>query len=142
MPEFGAAPPPANLPAPVPSSSTGESALDTLRTQIFNAMAPVLVDLVAELRRSLDYYRGKTGDAPIHEILLTGGTAKLKNLAPYLERELGIPTRVADPLHTIQITSRNFSQGHLEEIASLFPVSIGLGAYNLVSAPAAVGKKR
>jgi type IV pilus assembly protein PilM len=97
---------------------------------------------VQEIRRSLDYYRQRSGDAPVHELLLTGGSANLKNLAPFLESELGIPTRVADPLQSVQVTSKNFSQSHLEEVATLFPVCIGLGARDLIAVPNAGGKKR
>jgi type IV pilus assembly protein PilM len=137
-PAYPPAVPASNLPVP---ASTGDPARDALRIQIFNAIAPVLAELVQELRRSLDYYRSRAGDAPLHEMLLVGGTAKLKNLGPFLEAELGIPTRVANPLQRLQVTSKNYSQAHLEEIASLFPVSVGLGAYKFV-ADAAGGRKR
>jgi type IV pilus assembly protein PilM len=139
QPEGVAPPPPTNLPAPV--VGTGDPTRDTLTIQIFNAMSPVLIDLIQELRRSIEFYRGQVADGQIHEMLLIGGTANLPNLAPYLEAELGIPTRVADPLKIVQVTSKNFSQSHLEELASLFPVSIGLGAYQMAAASAG-GKKR
>lgn len=137
-----ATPAPMNLPMAVPVAA--DAGGDVLRTQVFNAIAPVLLDLTQEVRRSLDYYRGKVGDGQIDEILLIGGSAKLRNLAPYFEAELGIPTRVADPLQSVQVTSKNFSQSHLEEMATLFPVSIGLGAYNQLAVAGAPkgGKKR
>lgn len=137
-PGFGQVPA-GNLPLP---TSGGDLARDTLRVQVFNAMAPVLAELSQELRRSIDYFRGRSADSMIHEILLVGGTAKLRNLAPFLEQELGIPTRVADPLSAVRVSSKNFSSGHLGEISSLFPVSVGLGARDLISAPAAAKKKR
>jgi type IV pilus assembly protein PilM len=146
MPPDAAAPQPdpgaqpgADLPIP---ASTGDAARDALRIQVFNAIAPLLAELVQELRRSFDYYRTKSGDAPIHEILLVGGTAKLKQLAPFLEAELGIPTRVANPLQGVQVTSKNFSHEYLEDIASLFSVSLGLAAYDLVGVPAGGAKKK
>lgn len=133
------APPPAqNLPAQVPVSA-GDAARDNLTVQVFNAMSPVLIDLAQELRRSVDFYRGKVTDGQVHEILLIGGTAKLRNLAQYLEMELGIPARIANLAGAVPVTSKNFSPEHLQEIAPLFPVSIGLGAYDLF---AGKGKKR
>jgi len=106
------------------------------------ASAALPVAWAQELRRSLDYYRGRSQDAQIHEILLVGGTARLKNLAPFLEQELGIPTRIADPLQNVQVTSKNYTREHLEEVASLFPISIGLGARELIFVPAAAKKKK
>ena len=147
-PDFGAAPAPAygqdfgnapggNLPVLAPQS--GDPAREAMRVQVFNAIAPVLAELVQELRRSVDFYRGRSIDPTIHEMLLIGGTSKIPNLAPFLEAELGIPTRVANPLQNVQVSTKNYSQGHLDDIAALFPVSIGLGARDLISAPA---KKR
>ncbi len=127
---------------PVPSSAGADPYRDQLRINVFNAMAPILAEISQELRRSLDYYRGRSQDAQIHEILLVGGTARLRNLAPFLEQDLGIPTRVADPLQNVQVTSKNYSQEHLEEVASLFPVSIGLGARDLIFVPTAAKKKK
>jgi len=123
---------------PVASTSTGDPYRDQLRINVFNAMAPVLAELSQELRRSLDYYRGRSQDAQIHEILLVGGSARLKNLAPFLEQELGIATRVADPLQNVQVSSKNVSP----ELASLFPISIGLGARELIFVPTAKKKKK
>ncbi len=105
---------------------------EMLKTQIFNCMAPVLSELVQELRRSLDYYRGKAGDAPIHEIWLTGGTAKLRNLAAFIEAELGIPTKVANPFQFARVTSKNYSPDYLDESATLFTIAVGLGTRGVV----------
>lgn len=128
---------------PVPANAApADPYREQLRINVFNAMAPVLAEIAQELRRSLDYYRGRSQDAQIHELLLIGGTARLKNLAPFLEQELGIPTRVADPLQNVQVTSRNYTREHLEEVASLFPISIGLGARELIFVPTAAKKKK
>lgn len=134
-PDQGFAPPPPpanNLPAP----AGGDPARDALRMQVFSAIAPVLAEIAQELRRSLDYYRGRTADAQVHEVLLVGGTAKLKNLAQFLEMELGVPTRVADPLQNVQVTAKNFSGPYMQEVATVFPISIGLSARDLVAGPA------
>lgn len=128
-----------NLPIAAPTDPNREA----LRINVFNALAPVLAELVQEIRRSLDYYRTKTGDAPVHEMLLIGGSAKLRNLDTFLQEQLGIPTRVASPLETLTVVAKNQSPDYLKEIASLFPVSIGLGAYPLVALdPAAVKRSK
>ena len=118
---------------PVPASSIDG---DALKQEVFAAISSVLVDLSQELKRSLDYYKSRTGDAPIHEVLLVGGTAKLRGLTSYLETSLdNVPTRLGDPLQFITVVSRQMSEEKLQDVASLFPVSIGLGARNLMAAP-------
>ena len=133
----GTEPPPG-----APSQASNGQAHSPLKQQIFSAISPTIVELAGELRRSLDYYRSRLGDAPIHEILLVGGTAKLRGLATYLEMELGISTRVGDPLQYVTVTAKSFSDQHLQEVASLFPVCIGLGARDLIDTPGAKGKNR
>ena len=138
----GAPPPPAqNLPSPV-SGGSGDPNRDAMRMQVFSAIAPVLGEMAQELRRSIDYYRGRTSDAQIHEIRLTGGTARLKNLAPFLEMELGITTRVADTLQSVQVTAKSFSNEHLQEISSVFPICIGLGVRDLIGGPVPAKKRK
>ncbi len=130
-----------NLPAHI-SSAPADPYREQLKVNVFNAMAPVLAELSQELRRSLEYYRGRSQDAQVHEILLVGGSARLPGLALFLEQELGIPTRVADPLQNVHVTSKNYSQEHLSEVASLFPISIGLGVRDLIFVPTAAKKKK
>ena len=127
---------------PAGAPGAGNSGHNQLKQQIFSAISPAIVELAQELRRSLDYYRSRLGDAPIHEILLVGGTAKLRGLASYLEMELGISTRVGDPLQYVTVSAKSFSEQHLQEVASLFPVCIGLGARDLIDTPGAKGKNR
>ncbi len=132
----------AALPTPnLPAVSAIEPNTDAMRMQVFSAIAPVLAELVQELRRSIDYYCGKSVDSHIHELLIVGGTARLKGIAQYLEVEVGIPARVADPLANIQVTSKNFSGQHLHDISAMFPISIGLGARDLIAGPVSTGKK-
>ena len=50
-------------------------------------------------------------------------------------------TRIGDPLANISVTSKQFSVEKLHEVAALFPVSIGLGARDLMAVPTK-GKKR
>ncbi len=128
----------ADLPVAAPS---GDPNREAMRINVFNSIAPVLAELVQEIRRSIDYYRNKTGDAPIHELVLVGGSSKLRNLAPFLEEQLGIPARVGNPLASMSVIAKNQSPDYLQDIAVLFPVSIGLGAYPLIAPPANAMKK-
>lgn len=58
--------------------------------KIFSAMEPTLKDLVGEVHRSVGFYKSQAGgDLKITKLLLLGDGAKLKNLPPFLEKELG-----------------------------------------------------
>ncbi len=134
--DLGDVPPPA---ATTSTSMVASGSHDPTKISVFAAMAPVLSELLTELRRSLEYYRGRSSDGRIDEILLVGGTARLKGLDQFLASELGIPTRVADPMQYTTVTAKSFSPEHYADVAPSFAVAIGLGARDMVSAPVPVG---
>jgi len=118
--------------------------VDPNKLHAYNAIAPVLGELAAEIRRSLDYYKGRGPEYNVDEILLCGGTSLIKNLDQYFTLEFGTPTRVASPLEYTNVATKNFSPEYLQEVAPFYAVAIGLAARDLVSVkvPTAAGKKR
>lgn len=122
QPEPEAAPP-----APVEPEET-----DPLRIEVFDAIAPILGDFLAEVRRSVEFYRGRAQDGKIDEIVLCGGTARIKNLDKFLSQELGIPVSVADPLSHQEALVRRYSAPYLQEVAPLMTVAIGLAIRDMI----------
>jgi hypothetical protein len=98
---------------------------------IFDAIAPVLHDLVAEVRRSIEYFMSRYQNQP-DRIVLCGGTAKIPDLDKFFESQLGITTVVANPMKNIEVFSRGVSEDYLHEVAAVFPVSIGLAIRDMI----------
>ncbi|MBE3575681.1 MAG: pilus assembly protein PilM [Firmicutes bacterium] len=72
------------------------------RHELLHAAAPLLEDLVAELRRSINYYRAQYRWTEVDLMLLFGGGALMPGLDSYLARETGIPTQVySSPLFPV-----------------------------------------
>lgn len=63
--------------------------------QIHNALYAGIRELVKELRLSLDFYGTREKESTVAKLILTGGESKLKGLAPFLSKELGIPVEPA-----------------------------------------------
>lgn len=59
---------------------------------------PALERLIAELNRSIDYYKREFGEARVDRILLCGGTAATKNIREFLSANLQIKCELFDPL--------------------------------------------
>ena len=76
-----------------------------------------------ELVSSLQFYQNQPGSLSIGEIVLTGGTAHLPGLGAELERLIGVPVRVADPLTRLKVSKKAAEQEQLGSLA----VAIGLG---------------
>ena len=102
------------------------------RSQIFEAIAPVLGELATELRRSLDYYRSRAQGRSVDRVLLTGGSASLGNLASFLQHELQVPVLVGDPMAGMDVASKHYDAQYLHLIAPVFAIALGLAARDAV----------
>jgi type IV pilus assembly protein PilM len=58
---------------------------------------PALERFVAEINRSIDYYRREFGESKIDRLLICGGTAAMHGLREYVQANLGVPTELFDP---------------------------------------------
>ena len=87
------------------------------------AVVRELETLARELVASLQFYQGEPGSLAISEILVTGGTTKLRGLAEELERMTRVRVRAADPLAGVQLSN---GVAERDDLASL-AVAIGLG---------------
>lgn len=74
------------------------------RGKIFEALVPVLVDLIQQIKKHLDYYQTHASaehligeDKKVSRILLCGGGANLKGLSELLTLELKIPVELGNP---------------------------------------------
>ncbi len=89
------------------------------------AVMPVLEEFVSEVRRSVDYYQSRGGS--INRIELCGGGAKLKGLARYLTKSLGVNTESYDPLKGISLNAKKVAPGFVEDHKEEFAVAVGNG---------------
>jgi type IV pilus assembly protein PilM len=90
-----------------------EGSGDSEAQQIYDALIPVVQDLAAEVRRSIDFYLSQGPDRSVQKILLCGGSASLKNIDKFLARDLAVSTEIFNPFTAfgdILITDENRSQ--------------------------------
>ncbi len=63
----------------------------------------VLNRLIAEINRTLAYFRSQPGGGPVSRVVVTGGGSCLRNIIPFLQRQLGMEVRIAQPLAGLAI---------------------------------------
>ena len=90
------------------------------------AMSVELQVFAREIVASLRFYQEQPGSLGISEILITGGTAASGGLAPELERLIGLPVRLADPLVRLSVSNK-VRQGQSARNNGSLAVAIGLG---------------
>lgn len=97
---------------------------------VFESVRGIFEDLVADLNRSIDYYRDKGGS--VSRVVICGGGAKLKGLNGYIERSVGIHTETFDPLKGVSIASRKASADYVNEYRQQLAVAVGNGLHILM----------
>jgi type IV pilus assembly protein PilM len=95
--------------------------------EVFAAISPVLEEFVAEIRRSVDYFRSRGGDLDV--VLLCGGGAKIKGLTQYVQRSLGLTCDSYDPLRRLNVNARKLPPTFTEEHRVEFAVALGNGLH-------------
>ncbi len=90
-----------------------------------DAVVPELQSFARELVSSLRFYQNQPGSLGIRELVLTGGTAHLPGFSDELNRLIGVPVRVGDPLNRVAVPKR-FREPQDCSPGSL-TIAIGLG---------------
>jgi type IV pilus assembly protein PilM len=93
---------------------------DAARAALVNELRSFARELVGSLR----FYQEQPNSLGIAEILMTGGSSAAAGLAAELERLIGIPVRVADPLARVRVPRK--VQTDDSSVGSL-AVAVGLG---------------
>ena len=88
---------------------------------VSQAISQVGRDLVGEVHRSVDFYLSQGPDRAIGRIVLTGGSARAKNLDKHLSGELKVPVSVLDPFSFV-----SGAAAVPEDLRPAFGVAVGL----------------
>lgn len=103
----------------------------TPQRQVYEAILPVMVDLVAEVRRSVDYYANKFPDSRVDKVLLFGGTASIGNFAEFLANEVGVPVAVGNPFLRLEVDHK-VPPEMIEEQGCYMPIVVGLAIRDMI----------
>jgi type IV pilus assembly protein PilM len=90
------------------------------------AMERPLLDLLEEIRGSIDYYRTQPGSVPLRRVLVTGGGSRLGGLPERLSRVLGVPVDAARPRDHVVVGDIGFPPEELPTLDPYLAVPIGL----------------
>jgi type IV pilus assembly protein PilM len=104
-----------------------QAAVVVSNTELGQQLASVLDEFVAELRRSLDYFRSRGGE--IDSITICGGGSKLKGMAGFIESSIGLKCDELDPMRRLNVNVRKVAPDFIEEHKGEFAVAIGNGLH-------------
>ena len=82
---------------------------ERLEGKVLTAIEPVMNKVVEEIRKALSFYQEKNPSDKVNSLVITGGTARLPGLAPYLTQNLGMETQIGRIQSKIQIDPQKFT---------------------------------
>ncbi|MFN3395287.1 MAG: type IV pilus assembly protein PilM [Thermodesulfovibrionales bacterium] len=82
-------------------------------------------EIINEIKRSIDFFRGGSPSADIKEIILSGGCALIKGFPELLSERTGLEVRKAEPFRNIKIPKK-FDLLSLDDVAPMLAVAVGL----------------
>jgi type IV pilus assembly protein PilM len=88
-------------------------------------LEPFQLNIVHQISRALQFYASSNEYSNISTIYLSGGAASLKGLAPMVQQELGMTTRVADPITGLDI-AQNVAVTAIRRNANNLMIAMGL----------------
>jgi len=120
------APPESSLPAiHAPTSGSPER-------QVYDAILPTVVELVTEVRRSLEYYANRFPESRVDKMLLYGGTARLGNFVEFVANEVGMEVEVGDPFQHVNVDQGSVPAEMFRENACFMPIVVGLAIRDMI----------
>ncbi len=85
-----------------------------------------MVELVGEIKNSIQYFASLPGRAPVAKVLVTGGGSALHGLVPMLEAQTGLSVLTVSPLARLNTSKLDLSDAQVEEVRPLLATPIGL----------------
>jgi type IV pilus assembly protein PilM len=98
---------------------------NNMETGIFEAVRPLLENLIRELRLSIDYYESEF-EKQVCMIYLSGEGAGVTELLDFCSTQLGREVRLWNPLQNLVIDSEQFNAQDLAGASSMLAVACGL----------------
>jgi type IV pilus assembly protein PilM len=89
-------------------------------------MDAVSENIAVEIQRSFDFFRATTADQDIHQILLSGGSARVSRLDSLLAQRLKVEVGINDPFQNIKVNTKRFDPEYLAEHGPAAAVAVGL----------------
>src|SRR6185436_8685377 len=93
--------------------------------KIFNAVQPILRDLVNEINRSMGYYKSISKTSKFDQIILLGNSTKTLNFQKFVSQSLQLPAVRVQKLNTIAVGG-GVDPGDLNENLATIGTAIGL----------------
>jgi type IV pilus assembly protein PilM len=116
----------------VEAMTGGEQGGISKTAQADRAIQNSLNSLIGEIRRSIQFFENQSRGLKVSRLVLGGGSAVLRGLDAYVQRELNLPVEIIDPLQRIPVTGSDIDAGFIRDNKHMLSVAIGLALRKVV----------
>jgi type IV pilus assembly protein PilM len=103
----------------------GEAVEGISQEDVSSVLTSASEEIITEIARSFEYFRGATRQDDINEIILSGGCSLVKDFVPLLSERVGIGVKMIEPFKNILIPDK-FDKGYLKKVGPMVAVATGL----------------
>ncbi len=108
------------------STKKGERSAGANQAAVNSVIDGVNAEVASEIARTIDYFKSTTTDAEIQQVLLCGGTSRVKGLVQQLHDRMQVSVEIADPFSEVDTSGSDFDQETLSQLGPLAAVGMGL----------------
>ena len=94
------------------------------RLRVSRSLTNTMTRLLAEISRSIGFYRSHSDGGRVKKIILAGGASKIENLDKYLEMKFNVEVRRLDTIHNLEC--HNGVSEKLEQDKHVLGCAVGL----------------
>ncbi|MDP8217258.1 MAG: type IV pilus assembly protein PilM [Candidatus Theseobacter exili] len=114
-------------------ASSKKGTVDTQETNLNSTVLGVMKRLVAEISRSIGYYRTQFHGTEIKTLYLTGGCSRVKNIHQYLSTRLHLEVQQLNPLKNLDVNPN--IKKEIEKNSHLLSGAIGVALQKFTTCP-------
>jgi type IV pilus assembly protein PilM len=85
-----------------------------------------MVELVGEIRNSIQYFASLPGRLPVSRVLVTGGGSYLYGLIPMMEAQIRLPVQPVSPLARLDLSKVAMTPDQAAQVSAVLSTPIGL----------------
>jgi type IV pilus assembly protein PilM len=101
---------------------------DKLEGQAYDALAPAIDPIIAEIEKSIKFFSSRYNGAPIERVIVTGGASAMPGFPVYLSNKTNMLVEIGNAWRNVAYdTSR---QTELLTVSNHFAVAVGLAERN------------
>jgi len=118
-----------SLDVPIADAEQLKRRLDGSTPQLKSAQGatgPVIDELAADIRNSIQYFSSMSSRQPLSRVLVTGGGSQLHGLIEELHGQVHIPVLLVSPFERVDISDLDMSPSQLAALGPVVATAVGL----------------